>query len=180
MRTFEIILLLLVTLLPFVKRPLARQIPSSYLLLSLGGVLAVHLLLEGWRWQMIPAYFLTLLLAWRIQAVDATQPTRLSIPRALGFVGVSLLILIGWVLPMVLPVFSLPAPTGAFQVGSKMIHLQTELDETITQDPSDNRELMLKVWYPSEADVSSHKSELYVDDASRAGFATKYGLPPLP
>jgi hypothetical protein len=178
MRTFEIILLLLVTLLPFVKRPLARQIPSSYLLLSLGGVLAVHLLLEGWRWQMIPAYFLTLLLAWRIQAVDATQPTRLSIPRALGFVGVSLLILIGWVLPMVLPVFSLPAPTGAFQVGSQMIHLQTELDETITQDPSDNRELMLKVWYPSEADVSSHKSELYVDDASRAGFATKYGLPP--
>ena len=59
-----------------------------------------------------------------------------------------------------------------------MVHVPTQIDEKITDDPSDKRDLMLKIWYPSAQDVSSLKGEKYIADASRAGFAVKYGLPP--
>ena len=177
MRTFEIILLLVVTILPFVKRPLLSYVKTHYLLLLLGVVLSLHLVFEGWRWQMIPAYILFFILAWRIYRLDPTQPVRLSIPRVVGFIGIAALALMGWVLPMALPVFSLPEPNGSYQVGTEMIHVQTQKTEAITKNKNDKRELMLKIWYPSDADVSSRDAEKYAADASRAGFATKYGLP---
>ena len=68
MRIFEIILLLVVTILPFVKRPVLRRMSPTYLIAFLGVLLAVHFIFEGWRWQMIPVYLLTLILAWRIKS----------------------------------------------------------------------------------------------------------------
>jgi predicted dienelactone hydrolase len=177
MRTFEIILLLSVTLLPFVKRPVLRRVQANHILIFLGVLLSLHLVIEGWRWQMIPAYILVLILAWRIKALDASETVRLNFLRGVGFFGIVALALVAWVLPMALPVFTLPEPTGSYSVGTEMVHLQTDKDETITKDPNDKRELMLKVWYPSDADVSSLDAEKYAADASRAGFATKYGLP---
>lgn len=177
MRTFEIILLVLVTLLPFIKRPLVRRIPANYILLFIGFILVLHLLTEGWRWQMIPAYLLTVLVAWRINAVDASHPARLTFPRAAGFAGLILLLLVAWVLPAVLPVFSLPEPQGPYSVGTVSEYILTGRDEMITSDPDDERELMIKIWYPGEAGISEQEWDPYIDPASRAGFASKYGLP---
>lgn len=177
MRTFEILILLTVTILPFVKRPLLDRVKPNQVLVFLGVLLSLHLIFEGWRWQMIPAYILVLILAWRVKVLDASQPVRLTFPRGIGFFGIVLLALVGWVLPMALPVFTLPQPSGSYSVGTEMIHIQSEKDEMITKDPTDKRELMVKVWYPSDADVSSLSGEKYASDASRAGFATKYGLP---
>lgn len=178
MRTFEIILLILVSILPFVKRKIALRIQSKYLLFLLGAVIVLHVFIEGWRWQMIPAYVLLLLLAWRIQVVDVTHSPRLTFLRVVGYLAVLLLIVVGWILPMALPVFSLPEPRGPYNVGSELVYEKTDLDEIITKDPTDKRELLYKIWYPSEANVSGMKGELYVDKGSRAGFATKYGLAP--
>ncbi len=178
MRILEITLLLVVTILPFVKRPLVRRTQPNYILLFIGILLALHVILEGWRWQMIPAYVLALIVAWRIKAVDATNPARLTFFRSIGYLSIIVLAFIGWILPMALPVFTLPEPTGAYHVGTAMMHIETEQEEQITEAPDDQRELMLKFWYPSEAGVSSLRGEKYVNDASRAGFATKYGLPP--
>lgn len=178
MRILEIILLLVVTILPFVTKRLVTRIQRTYLLVFLGVLAALHLTIEGWRWQMIPAYVLLLILAWKIKTVDVTRPFRLTFLRAIGFFAVAIAALIAWVLPMVLPVFSLPEPRGAYPVGTKWIYLPTDRDEKITNDPNDKRELLCKIWYPGEADVSSLKNEKYVDEAGRAGFATKYGLPP--
>ena len=177
MRTFEIILLLAVTILPFIKRPVLRRLESTYVLLFLGVLMALHLFFEGWRWQMIPGYVLVIFLAWRIRKIDLSKPVRFSFLRGVGFFGSSLMVVVAWVLPMALPVFSLPEPKGQYSVGTEMIQIETERDESITQDPNDRRELMLKVWYPSETDVSSLKGENYAADASRSGFAMKYGLP---
>lgn len=177
MRTFEIILLLVVTILPFVKRPLLRRVKAEYVLVFLGVLLAIHLVFEGWRWQMFPAYLLLVFLAWRIKVADPSKPAKLTFLRGVGFFSIIALTLIGWLLPMALPVFSLPEPSGSFSAGTEMIHVKTGKEEIITEDPSDQRELMLKIWYPSNEDVSSLKGEKYIEDASRAGFATKYGLP---
>ena len=142
MRPFEIILLLIITILPFTKRKILTHIKSDYILIFLVIVLVLHLTIEGYRWQMVPAYVLTALLAWRIKAVDISQPSRLSFTRILGYAGISLLIIIGWVLPSVLPVFTLPEPTGQYNVGTELVYVSTDKEEVITDDPGDKRELM--------------------------------------
>ena len=177
MRTFEIILLLTVTILPFIKRKLVHRIPSNYILIFLGVIMALHLIFEGWRWQMFPAYLLVLILAWRVKAVDASQKARLTFPRIIGFMGIVVLLAIGWTLPQALPVFTLPEPQGPYNVGTASVYVNTGNEEIITDDPDDTRELMYKIWYPSDADVSDLKGDSYIDEGSRAGFATKYGLP---
>ena len=178
MRTFEIILLVVVTILPFLKRVLTKRIQPNHIVLFLGVVMALHLVVEGYRWQMIPVYFLILILIWRLKMVNISKPVKLSSLRILGFSGIGVLILMAWTLPLVLPVFSLPEPRGSFNVGTELIYVKTEREELITQDSSDKREMLYKIWYPSEAKVSNLESEPYVDKGSRAGFATKYGLPP--
>ena len=177
MRTLEIILLLVVTIFPFVKRPLLKRIRPTYVLAFLGALLALHLLIEGWRWQMIPAYLLIGILAWRIKVIEPDQASRLSLVRGIGFFGMTVVMVVGWILPLALPVFTLPTPSGAYRVGTEMVHVKTDKDESISSDPTDQRELMLKIWYPSKTDVSSKKGETYLNDASRDGFAMKYGLP---
>jgi dienelactone hydrolase len=177
MRPFEIILLLAVTILPFIKRKLIFRINPNYLLLLLAGVFGLHILLEGYRWQMFPAYLLMLLFFWRIKTIDITKPVRLTSLRVIGFIGMIIIALLGWIWPMTLPVFSLPEPRGGYNVGTESIYVQTDREEIITKDSNDKRELVYKVWYPSEEDISSLKGEKYVDKASRSGFATKYGLP---
>lgn len=177
MRTFEIILLATVTILPFVKRLLVLHISSTYLLIFLGALLSLHLIIEGWRWQMFPAYLLTLILAWRIKVVDISNAVRLSFLRIVGFIGISILALIGWILPMTLPVFILPEPQGMYHVGTETRYVQTNRAEIITKKTDDNRELVYKIWYPSDGKVAGLHRDSYVDPASRMGFATKYGLP---
>jgi len=177
MRTFEIILLIVVTILPFVKRRLVLHIQSKYLLVFLGILLTLHLVIEGWRWQMIPAYVLVILIGGRIWTVDVTNKPKLSFLRVVGFLGIVILLFLGWLLPIVLPVFSLPEPTGDYNVGTETVYVKTDLDETITDDPNDKREFVYKLWYPSDADISNKKRDPYIDQTSRAGFALKYGLP---
>ncbi|NMM47718.1 alpha/beta hydrolase family protein [Marinigracilibium pacificum] len=178
MRTFEVILLVTITIFPFIKRPLLRYFRADYILIFLGIILLLHLTIEGWRWQMIPVYIITPFLGWRIKTINQDNTVRLSFLRFIGFTGLSVLILIGWLLPTVLPVFSLPEPQGKYNVGTELVYLKTDKNEYITKDPNDKRELLVKIWYPSDADVSSLEGESYIDQGSRAGFAMKYGLPP--
>ncbi|WMN07546.1 hypothetical protein QYS48_29090 [Marivirga arenosa] len=177
MRLFEIILLLCVTILPFIKRPLLQRIKSNYLFAILGSVLILHLLIEGFRWQMFPAYLLVVVLVWRIKAVDISQKAKFSFLRGLGYFLMLIVLSVSWLLPIVLPVFDLPKPTGEYKVGSESFYVKTNLDELITEDPTDKRELMVKVWYPVQTEKEELEAERYVDQASREGFATKYGLP---
>ncbi len=179
MRILEITLLIIVTILPFVKRPLIKIIDPKYIIVIVGLIATLHLLIEGWRWQMIPVYFLILVLFWRILMINKNQAPKLTFKRTLGFITVVLVLLPGWTLPNILPVFSLPKPTGKYSVGTKWIHLKTDIDETITADPSDKRELMIKVWYPSN-DTNPKNQDPYVDQANRLGFIKKYSMGILP
>ncbi|WP_299213267.1 hypothetical protein [uncultured Aquimarina sp.] len=179
MRVLEIILLIFVTILPFVKRQSIKEIPKKYWITSLCVVMVLHLSVEGWRWQMIPGYLLIVILIWRMYLVYVNKPFKLTLRRGLGYLGLIMLLIVGWILPIVLPVFSLPEPTGAYSVGSKWIHIQTDREELITKDSLDKRELMVKVWYPTKH-ISDVKRETYIDDANRIGFIKKYSMGVLP
>lgn len=177
MRIFEIILLLLVTLLPFIKRRITNQIKPILLVGIISFIVLLHLVIEGWRWQMEPAYLMVLSLIWRILAIRDT-PVKLSFLRVSGFVAILTQAIIGWTIPIVLPLFTLPEPTGPYAVGTSAIHHVTNQDEKITTDPTDMREFMYKIWYPGQASTSGFSKDTYIYQGSRSGFATKYGLPP--
>ncbi|WP_298542262.1 hypothetical protein [uncultured Aquimarina sp.] len=179
MRALEIILLFFVTILPFVKRQSIKKIPKKYWILSICLLMILHFSVEGWRWQMTPAYLLMVILIWRMYVIDINKPYKLTFRRGLGYLGLIMLLIVGWILPILLPVFSLPEPTGAYKVGTKWIHVKTDQDEVITKDPNDKRELMVKIWYPSTTTVSG-KREPYVDQANRLGFINKYSMGFLP
>ncbi len=160
MRILEILILLTLLLrllgyaFPLIKR--SRWIdwlPSLALLLTV-----IHLGLEKYRWQMVPAYGLTLLLFLpslpRIK--QGSRPEDTKAPRrvllALGFLVRLLVVVLVAALPILLPVFRLPEPTGPYPVGTTRLHLVDRArPETFTPNPDDPRELMVQVWYPAQA-----------------------------
>ena len=180
MRILEIVLLLIVTILPFVKRPLLKIAKKKQLSIILMAIFMIHFIFEGWRWQMIPIYFLLFILIWRINSVNETAPATLTFVRVAGYACLIILLLPSWILLNFLPVFSLPTPTGEYLVGTHSMHMKTSMDEPITKDPNDKRELMIKVWYPAKTKASA-KQDPYLDKANRTSFINKYGggiLPP--
>jgi predicted dienelactone hydrolase len=135
----------------------ALAIPRLHRLrgIALVGLLValLHGVIEGVRWQMVPAYLLTGLftLFWLL---DIGLPGRVRVNRFLSILGVgagTLVLAISVALPSVLPVFHFPKPSGAYAIGTMTYHLvDTSRPELFTADPHDHRELMIQVWYPAE------------------------------
>ncbi|MDG2451062.1 MAG: hypothetical protein P8M34_15545 [Saprospiraceae bacterium] len=176
MQFFEIILIIVSASFIGFGHFIDKIISTKYIIGLLLFALALQLFLNGYRWQMIPSY-----LIWLAAIISAFSPKAKSlniVVKILRTIVFLVVLTLSFILPSLLPVFELPEPRGSYNVGTKLIHVQTERDEIITKDPNDKRELLYKIWYPSESDVSSLKSEKYVDKGSRAGFAMKYGLPP--
>ncbi|MAT96773.1 MAG: hypothetical protein CL608_06490 [Anaerolineaceae bacterium] len=176
MRLFEILILL--ALLPPLLWPIfSRNRPKWLALFPLLGVLfmVLHLLVEEYRWQMFPAYgltavFLLLTIRWR-----TTTPARLA------WVG-GVLGLLAWLvavaLPVAMPVPRLPDATGPYAVGTFTAYLvDNSRQETYTEDPNDNRELMVQVWYPA-ANRDGEPAQ-YMPDLDVAGpvIAEQFDLP---
>ena len=136
MRPLEIFLtiFLVVSACSLVSKSLFR--PWVWLVVDVVFLLA-HLFLEGAHWQMIPAYGSVVLFA----GVVALQVSGMRILLASAMV-VLCLATIG--LSAVLPMFRLPAPTGPYPIGTRVIHLPAP------DGPGQHgRELMIQVWYPA-------------------------------
>lgn len=174
MRIFEIIILLICTVLPFVLSNKKYGFNKKILLPILVGVFFLHLFIEGLRGQMFLAYLVLLILAWCVFKEFRFFKGGWFRKITTGVVFIVLLFL-GWVLPYILPVFSLPVPNGNYAVGSHYLHLQTNQDEILTSKKGDKRALMIKVWYP--AVLNDEETEPYLNEGDRVGFASKYGLP---
>jgi hypothetical protein len=117
----------------------------------------IHLVLEKFRWQMVPAYGLTLLffllsIHWIKpggRPPDKQPPRRVLL--IIGFLFRLLIFTIVAALPILLPVFRLPDPTGQHPVGTAKLYLvDYTRPETFTPDPDDHREFMVQVWYPAQ------------------------------
>jgi predicted dienelactone hydrolase len=160
-RTFEILILVTLFLrlvgcsFPPIKRPRwIDLLPSLAVLL-----IVLHLVVEKYRWQMVPAYGLTLLLFLLSlpQLKRGERPTNTRPPRRvliiIGFLFRLLILAFVAALPILLPVFRLPEPTGPYPVGTTKLHLvDCTRPETFTPDPDDHRELMIQVWYPAQVE----------------------------
>lgn len=190
MRLFEI--LLLVVTIPVILWPLLPMRRSAWLdLLPFCGLLFIllHLLFEGYRWQMIPGYGETAVLSlislrhlqkrgWRLAGEDA-QPTRSKLrSRLLGLCGL-LWLVIAFALPLLLPVPKLIPKTGPYAVGTNTLHLvDTSREEIYTPESGDPREFMVQFWYPA-APTGTEAKALFQPDLAIAGpvIAAQFDFP---
>jgi predicted dienelactone hydrolase len=126
-----------------------------------------QMIVEGPRWQMVPAYVLTGLffLVWLLQSTTlAGRPVnRVAAGLAIGLGALALVI--SAALPIVSPVFRFPRPSGPYAIGTLTYHwVDAARPEVFTADPNDHRELMIQVWYPAQANPSAPRAP-YVEDA---------------
>lgn len=173
MRTLEWIFSL--SFIPSLLLPLFpqtwRQVWLKFLLLLpvlMGGI---HIFAEGWRIQMIPMYFLAALALlrrlptnWRKENTKRRRGAWVSAVTALALVfGITLA---HWLMPVV----TLPTPTGPYPVGI--------IDRELT-DHDRGRRLMVSVWYPA-AQTGSPAPLTHNPDQVAMGLGKLAGLPAFP
>jgi predicted dienelactone hydrolase len=135
---------------------------------SLAVLIAIaQMIVEGPRWQMVPAYVLTGLffLVWLLQSTTLAgrAVNRVAAGLAIGLGALALVI--SAALPIVSPVFRFPRPSGPYAIGTLTYHwVDAARPEVFTADPNDHRELMIQVWYPAQANPSAPRAP-YVQDA---------------
>ncbi len=114
------------------------------LLGMLVAALALHLAIEGDHWQMAPAY-----LALLLTVPLLLSPLRIG-GRIAGAIASALLVALTCGLSWMLPMFSFPAPTGSFAIGTRILSM---VDESRMEDldPASgrHREVVVQIWYPA-------------------------------
>ena len=174
MRSLEILipLLLAVYLVWRHPRPLAiRLLPSAAFLLML-----IHLAVEGYRWQMIPVYVMTAILAvssWiKIRSSSDWKP----IASYLTLIPLAVSI----ALPILLPVPVIPAPDGPYRVGSKVYELTDASRKELYSGRDEARRFQVQVWYPAEPAATDQQAQ-WVNHAEifTRSISQYLGLPPF-
>jgi predicted dienelactone hydrolase len=130
-------------------------------------VVASHLVWEGAHWQMAPAYLAVLL-----TVLLLLSPGLSKLWRIFFEVKSLLLTVLACGLSYVFPVFELPAPTGSFAIGTRIVSL---VDASRTEDalPGDRhqRELIVQIWYPA---TPSHNARAPYRRRSETSLASSY------
>ena len=130
-----------------------------------------QLLMEGSRWQMVPAYALSglFLLVCLVRTIKpAGTPAARHWTKRLAIIsGVSSAVLglaVSTALPALFPVFNFPRPSGPYGIGTVTYHWVDEhRPEVFTADPADHRELMAQVWYPAKTTASATRAPFMPD-----------------
>lgn len=175
MQIFELVVVSIATLYLLFNRSINKRLNVSYIAGGLVSVLLLQLIIEGARWQMVPAYLIWVIAM--ISAVNQSNEKASTSARIFKSLGLIALFALAILLPSILPVFELPKPAGPYTVGTSDIYMKLDRDEPITNDADDSREIMVKAWFPSSQ--SGKVKDSYIDNGGRIGFAQKYGLPPF-
>lgn len=135
-------------------------------------VVVMQALVEGVRWQMVPAYILALVLSAALVLGTLLPPEKevgQNLARLLaigGSISIGFLVwIVSLALPILLPVFRLAAPSGPYHIGTVTYHwTDSSRQEIFSTDPADRRQLMAQVWYPAREDPLPARAP-YVDNA---------------
>ncbi len=185
MRALEILLaflLFLTILLPRFRFPTSKVRFIPWILLL---TLAAHLLIERYRWQMVPLYLTSIIISGLVinrmrRSKHAVDQAQLPFSSRWGVVLGLLIMLLSVMLPILLPVYHIPEPTGPYPVGTTRIYLADPTrPETFTTDPDDVREIMVTAWYPGNP-APGTKTAPYWGDADIVGgyLIGENGQPP--
>ena len=122
-------------------------------------VIAAHANIEGMRWQMYPLYafaVVTFLMSIPdfMKARRGDTQTRRPLRILPGFI----LLTISTALPILLPVPSIPAPSGPYRVGTTIYELTDNSRRELYSGQDEARRFQIQVWYPSEAASSDERA----------------------
>jgi hypothetical protein len=174
MRPLEILIPILL-LPPFLWRragPLwIRLLPAFAFIITF-----IHLIIEGYRWQMIPLYVLTTMLAVSTWIRRRSRPVPTPLAAALMLV----LLAVFTALPVVLPVPSIPASNGPYQVGTRIYELTDASRQEIYSGRDEARRFQIQVWYPSEPSPSDERAPWMANaEIFAPAIATYIDMPPF-
>jgi predicted dienelactone hydrolase len=152
MRPFEIALIALIFIALVSKlssRPSALKLARNITWLSALAFVA-HLIFEGSRWQLYPAYaLLALIILTQLPSALATRSPQ-ALKKVLVWLGL-LILSLSTALAILLPVAQNLPTTGPYAVGTSNFHwTDSSRSEIYGPDPSSPRELMIQIWYPAE------------------------------
>ena len=131
-----------------------RLLPFGALTLA-----CLQLWIEGYRWQLVPAYLLVTAFALSalVRLRSATRPVPRPTRPGRGWVRlvvacvVSIWLIVGAALPVLFPQFELPQPSGPYAVGlTDLFLVDASRAEPFTTDPDDHREVSTRIWYPAQ------------------------------
>jgi len=153
MRTLEIVLafvLFIRIVLPIFR----RESWIEWISLTALAIMGLHLIIEGYRWQMIPLYGIVLGLSlysvWRL-AHPKSNNHKLRMGTFAQVAGGLLLLGIAILPPILLPVPRTPKPTGPYQIGtSSFLLIDESRKEIYAQKEGESRAIMVQIWYPAE------------------------------
>lgn len=154
-------------------------------------LMIAQLLIEGYRWQLVPAYGLTALvfgltLVGRARSGQSMRSRAASLrlrsgqALAIGALG-SLLMIVVALPPLLLPIpHDLPL-TGPYRVGTMTVHwVDTSRLETYSGRANEPRELMVQIWYPAEpASTAMVAPWLEHVDVLGPALGARLNLPPF-
>jgi predicted dienelactone hydrolase len=178
MRPVEILLIVanLVTFLVLTV-PLFRTVSWTHYSALIALLIAIsQALVEGPRWQMVPAYALAGLffLVGLLPNIAPAGRLAAGLGVGLGVLGLA----VSSALPFLIPVFRLPQPTGPYEISTLTYHwVDTGRSELFTAYPNDHRELMVQIWYPAQGNPSSPRAPYVQDPAALAPLAGLLHLP---
>ena len=147
-------------LLVFMMKPDSLHLNAKNLTFVVGTVLVIQLLVDGYRWQLIPVYVVYVVLA--LLSLKRSPPRLLW--RIVSSV-VALLILVPTLFVVIqMPLVTWPEPAGPYAVGTFDLSV---VDESRQErfDPKRKRKLYLQMWYPTEQSIADPypKRSLYRD-----------------
>ncbi|MBK8784692.1 MAG: carboxylic ester hydrolase [Anaerolineales bacterium] len=181
MRPFEFLLSFIHLLTFFVLMiPLPGALFWMRYLAPLALLIAVsQILMEAPHWQMVPAYTLAglLFLAWLLQNTILLDEQLVIKRLAIGLSAFALIVSI--ILPIALPVFRFPRPSGPYKIGTLTYHwVDVNRLEVFSVEPNDHRELMVQIWYPANTELSSpYASNIQDSDIIATAMARLHNLP---
>lgn len=174
MEVTEILLLTLVTASIILS---IRTVPTKIRLgfgCAIIILIALNIYINGIRWPMLPAFLIGMYFSHKAFFYKTKQ--RGIVFRIFGWTVLVMSYFLAWSFPNIFPLFKLPQPTGSYPVASQWIYLvDSTREEIITANPRDKRELMVKIWYPTNSQAGLKDS--YLLKSERAGIARKYGFP---
>lgn len=172
MRPLEIVIPLLIALYLLWPhpRPIAiRLAPALALIVTL-----IHFTVEGYRWQMIPLYALTSLLAISslIKIFGASDWSTTA------SYSTFVLLLLSTALPILLPVPKIATPNGPYKVGTSIFEMLDESRQEIYSGKEEPRRFLVQVWYPADVTAQDERA-LWMSNADiyAPAIATYIDLP---
>ena len=128
--------------------------------------IVVHLIIEGYRWQMIPLYVMTALIL--VLSFFRLEPLRLGSALAL------ILVAFATTLPILLPVPAIPASNGPYQIGTRIYELTDHSRAEIYSGRDEARRFQIQIWYPSAPSPSDPRARWMANAETFAPAIAEY------